>query len=96
VHTTFVAALSLTEKESSAAQCMVSVSDTDSSAHVEFHEDTDENWADYRIPMGITGDAPLEGLMPLKVFVESGTDVPCARLLVCVKWVRLRNIDEKQ
>ncbi|KAF8545347.1 hypothetical protein BDD12DRAFT_811448 [Trichophaea hybrida] len=86
VHTTFVAALSQTERDFSAALSMVSVSDTDSSAHVEFFEDTDENWADYRVPVGIVGAARLKGLMPLKVFVESGADVYGARLLVCVKW----------
>lgn len=91
VHATFVAALSPAERETSAANQMVSISDTDSTANVEFHETTDENWADFRIPVGASGEDPLVGLMPLRVFVESGSDVGGARLLVCVKWVCVRS-----
>lgn len=87
VHTTFVAALSTAEMTKSAAALLVSISDTDPAAHVQFCEDSDDNWADCRLPIGNGEDARLEGLMPLRVFVESGADVPRPRLLVCVKWV---------
>jgi hypothetical protein len=87
VHTTFVAALSAEELGNSAARCMVSISDTDKSAHVEFLEDTDDNWANFRMPTGIGSDGHLEGLVPFKCFVEIGPDTPGARLMVCVKWV---------
>lgn len=87
VHTTFVAALSTAEMAKSAATCLVSISDTDPTAHVQFSEDSDDNWADCRLPMGSGENIPLQGLMPMRVFVESGADVLRPRLLVCVKWV---------
>ena len=87
VHTTFVAALSTADMAKSAATCLVSISDTDPAAHIQFREDSDDNWADCRLPIGYGKDAPLEGLMPLRVFVESGADLPRPRLLVCIKWV---------
>jgi hypothetical protein len=87
VHTTFVAALAGEELEKSAARCMVSISDTDKSAHIEFPEDSDDNWADFRVPIGIDSEGRLEGLIPLKCFVETGSEAPGSRLMVCVKWV---------
>ncbi|KAA8912487.1 hypothetical protein FN846DRAFT_933308 [Sphaerosporella brunnea] len=86
VHTTFVSALSSEESESSAAKFMISVSDTDKSANVEFLADSDENWADFRVPIGMDEEGKLEKLMPLKCFVETGSDTPGHRLMVCVKW----------
>ena len=86
VHATFVAPLSPAEREKSSAVCMITISDTDPAANVEFLKDSDENWADFRIPVGLSGGA-IPGLVPLKVFVEDGSDFPGARLLVCVKWV---------
>jgi hypothetical protein len=87
VHTTFVAALAGEELEKSAARCMVSISDTDKSVHIEFLEDTDDNWADVRVPTGIDSEGRLEGLVPLRCFVESGSEALGSRLMVCVKWV---------
>ena len=84
VHTTFAVALSSKEMESSAASCMISISDTDAAANVEFLEDSDENYADCKLDGGRGGE-----LVPLKVFVESGSDVGNARLLLCIKWVSM-------
>ena len=86
------------EKDTSSASCMVSISDTDNTANVEFHKSTDENWADYRIPVGASGPSPsdsLVGLMPLKMFVGSEKDTKGVRLLVCVKWVSNSDEDPK-
>jgi hypothetical protein len=94
IHASFVSALPKPERDASASKngCFISVSDTDAASHVEFLEDTDESWAEYRLPIGNgTGKSVgvVDGLMPLKVFMESGSDVAGAKLLLCVKWVCL-------
>jgi hypothetical protein len=91
VHTTFVGVLSSIEKDNSASSSgyFISVSDNDKSAHVEFLDDSDDNYTDLRTPIGVkSANERIQKLVPLKVFVESGGDDSQARLLVCVKWVR--------
>jgi len=91
VHTTFVAMLSPKELGSSAATCMVSISDTDVAANVEFLENGDENYADYKADAGKGGE-----LIPLKVFAESWLHVDNAKLLVCIKWVCKSGADPRR
>ncbi|KAI5820196.1 hypothetical protein BZA77DRAFT_349616 [Pyronema omphalodes] len=86
VHTTFVATLSAAEREKSAAKLMISISDTATGDNVEFLKEDEDNWADLRTPVGSVRGKNFEGLVPLKVFVETGNDIPYARVLVCVKW----------
>jgi hypothetical protein len=66
---------------------MISISDTATGDNVEFLKEDEDNWADLRTPVGSARGKNFEGLIPLKVFVETGNDIQYARVLVCVKWV---------
>jgi len=56
----------------------------DRSCHLMLHENSDDG-SMHKKPLGFRTGQPLAGLMTLQNFIDSGYDVPDARILVVVK-----------
>lgn len=64
----------------------MNVAETDAGTNIVVVKETEENWADFRVPLGLVGER-VEGIVPLMVFMEAGGEAEGGKLLVAVKWV---------
>lgn len=71
IHATFVGPLSPQDKDKgtvSTGGVFISISDTDKDSNVEFVDDDDDNYADFRVPLGVNVVGELPGVIPLRCF----------------------------
>lgn len=67
--------------------CYIQGSGHSSGTAIKVIEETKENYANYRTPLGCIGMDTVSDSMPLRAYFEGGGDRPGQRLLVAIKWV---------